>query len=919
MAAHVMKAQWRNLNWDDQSTFRAAFAFLKGRLDERPTVEWALQLEPGQIIERLALCELLDGPGNEPLREPWATAWSMIREGWTREVPDEHYSTASYDFQRRLQDRDRSGDIISLIATHVAPRLKVEPISDWKLRLAKTPRRPKTYEHLLFTSLISGDHIDLSVVKLSEILEPEFLGALANALDAAANFGLDIARRFGWQDSPQMWQLGELRRVYYVEPGVLGGHEKDPDVYNIGISPSVKLLHAVVSRMAELKPESAVPFVRRWLTHASPVHIRLWAAMAKYPTVVSAADVANFLHDIDNKPFWDPGLYPEVAEVRARRFGEFSPDDQETIAARLRKGPPRDLWSRNVGREEVASRQRYWSLRELKRVEIAGGGLPAKVQSWLRSEIGQFPDLVNMTIEGGFPNGVEDHSVPPNPDNRYNTLEGVGRLRALEKALSSKRGSWHDDPEARARDWLQGTNNIGLVLDDLQTLDDGGNGFPNVWNNFGWAHNPREKQSEQENSADRNLQDEADRTLLLMEKLSDDALTAAIKGVCEWLDTWKEQVVASPLGLANWLRIWPLAVAATNTMQTGQTVPEISVLPPDPEAGEKSMTAESHGTPVGNLVSVFLVACQSNTIKPPPFAVGSAPRQMRDIAVQSRGFSGIIVRHRLIKWLEYFLRADPEWTRTHLIDPLHKSDEEARRLWQAVAYRTRFYSVLLEIGPTMPDRAADRRLSRRTRRSLASSLVVEALHALRDGREPAVPHSRVGQMLRSLDGEVRADAAKMIRRFVSDLSEKQTANLNVPSAADLFRSAALPFLQQVWPKERSLSAPGVASALADLPAASGSAFVEAVDAIERFLVPFDCWSMLDYGLYGDKDGRSKLAQIDTEDKAVAFLKMLDLTIGSSENSVIPNGLPSALDQIRSMSQKLESDPRFKRLATAARR
>ena len=71
--------------------------------------------------------------------------------------------------------------------------------------------------------------------------------------------------------------------------------------------------------------------------------------------------------------------------------------------------------------------------------------------------------------------------------------------------------------------------------------------------------------------------------------------------------------------------------------------------------------------------------------------------------------------------------------------------------------------------------------------------------------------------------------------------------------ARIFRAAAKPFLQHVWPKERSLATPGIAKAFADLPATSGSAFAEAVDAIERFLVPFDCWSPLDYRLYGDEN------------------------------------------------------------------
>jgi hypothetical protein len=182
-----------------------------------------------------------------------------------------------------------------------------------------------------------------------------------------------------------------------------------------------------------------------------------------------------------------------------------------------------------------------------------------------------------------------------------------------------------------------------------------------------------------------------------------------------------------------------------------------------------------------------------------------------------------------------------------------------------------------------------------------------------------VPNPRVQQTLRSLDDEVRAAAANAIQRFVHDLSKGENPRENRASAADLFRSAAEPFIRQVWPQERSLATPGVSSALSDLPATSGDAFAEAVDAIERFLVPFDCWSMLDYGLYGDDGGARKLAIIDDEPKASAFLRLLDLTVGSSEGAVIPYDLTDALDQIRAITPSLVENPAFRRLSTAARR
>lgn len=202
---------------------------------------------------------------------------------------------------------------------------------------------------------------------------------------------------------------------------------------------------------------------------------------------------------------------------------------------------------------------------------------------------------------------------------------------------------------------------------------------------------------------------------------------------------------------------------------------------------------------------------------------------------------------------------------------------------------------------------------------LVFSLIVEALHALRENREPAVPNARVQQMLRTLDDEVRATAANAVQQFVKDLSSKAPQGGEPPSAAALFRTAAMPFFRGVWPQERSLATPGVSKALADLPATSREAFADTVEVIERFLVPFECWSMLDYGLYGDEGESKKLSMIDDEVKANALLRLLDHTIGTSEGAVIPYDLTDALDQIRTAAPHLVDSVSYRRLSTAARR
>jgi hypothetical protein len=129
----------------------------------------------------------------------------------------------------------------------------------------------------------------------------------------------------------------------------------------------------------------------------------------------------------------------------------------------------------------------------------------------------------------------------------------------------------------------------------------------------------------------------------------------------------------------------------------------------------------------------------------------------------------------------------------------------------------------------------------------------------------------------------------------------------------------VPFFEFVWPLERTLTSHSLSNALAKLPSKSGTAFAEAVDAIERFLTPFDCWSLYEYGLYGrDPDGK-KLREFTGPKEAAALLKLLDATIGSEERAVHPIDLDRALVAIRGADPKLVRDTRYARLSALERR
>ena len=214
--------------------------------------------------------------------------------------------------------------------------------------------------------------------------------------------------------------------------------------------------------------------------------------------------------------------------------------------------------------------------------------------------------------------------------------------------------------------------------------------------------------------------------------------------------------------------------------------------------------------------------------------------------------------------------------------------------------------------------ATNASLDRDTRKALSFSLVAHLLNCFWYSEAPQVPIPRLMQMLRASDDEVRAHSADALRRFVDDLSVVDGAR-SPALAASVFDRAVLPFLARVWPQERSLSTPGLSRALADLPASTGPAFSAAVEAISRFLVPFDAWSMIEFGLYESDESKPRLALIDDAKKGRSLLQLLDLSIGHSDTAVVPHDLASVLDKLLEVDASLAIDRRFRRLATLSRR
>ena len=495
------------------------------------TVEWALGLKPERSVERHAISYLLGGPAASELKEPWATAWRLIEESWSQGTVEED-STAIYRLRRRLRAKDRSGALVSAIADIVRPRLAVASCIT-----TLATRRPKKVIDLLSVRLTSCELLDLSVLDLASIADVRFLVSLATSLDAVVNDGLDAVNRIRRHGEPEGWQLGTVNLVRYTQMAPRKDGRSEPDAYNRGIAPAVKLLHFVAMRLADIELKAAQLLVDRWRLADSSVHRRLWASTARDNRLATAEEVSTFLAALSDRQFWRLREFPEVAELRAVRFAELDDATQAAVLARIRKRPPRHQWPKSMEPDAVKKARLRRAVCELKRITMAGATLGPDAAAWLDRTIGSSIDLATMTVDSGLPEGVTVSSISPDPDDRYDMLQGVTRLRTLEAALAGS-GRIRSDPGDRADDWLRQSGKTTLLLDDLESADTGGDEFPHVWSRFLSVH-ASQGMAVGDQASSRAA--ESGRLLRLLAGLSDNSLSVAVDGVSEWLYSYKSK------------------------------------------------------------------------------------------------------------------------------------------------------------------------------------------------------------------------------------------------------------------------------------------------------------------------------------------------------------------------------------------
>src|SRR5690606_18781839 len=141
-----------------------------------------------------------------------------------------------------------------------------------------------------------------------------------------------------------------------------------------------------------------------------------------------------------------------------------------------------------------------------------------------------------------------------------------------------------------------------------------------------------------------------DRVLALLAILPDTTIRQAIEGTTSWLSGWEKALWQTPEMAAKvWLRIWPIAVAATNSQS--ESVANDSSDPSHLKALSDESEPEDFdtlNTPVGRMVGVFLKGCPTVHPGDRPFDTNETLRLMRSQMMGASGLASRTVKYRLV-------------------------------------------------------------------------------------------------------------------------------------------------------------------------------------------------------------------------------------------------------------------------------
>lgn len=879
----------------DPNIHQAIAIFLDKRLNERGAFEWAASLDLNQQTERAAVRWILNHARN--VVEPFASAWAWLLESWASNPELEPHS--KHGLQLQVRRFGLHGHNLNRLIDSVRPWLKVEVREPWEVNLiynGKKPRKkPRRPQELASFRISSGELIRLADVDIGPNTPVELLKEAFERVEASLIHGLRIAERIRDFRSPADSMFND---VHYVRAPANNNRRRgeDDDMYRKGFAPSVRLLDELLLAIQPHDVDYVRTRIGTWPETKWGIFRRLWASAASDRDLVTGDEVAAFADTLSDDEFWRVFSWREIAVLRAHRFNEMPQEAQQKMLRRIRRGPPKSVFSRRVAADEIPEAKRRASAIELSRLLAGGARLPDTYRQWYAATTRQLEEWEPLqSVDSDMTTfRIRSH---PGFDPAIYDANSTTLLADLENALKEERASGNAGAFIR--------ESLEVVVAKLEQTGAAA-WYPLVISHLADHLSPVQQEPDAGPAAASVAREQlARRFLAVLNASSNDMLRASITSLASWMPDWAKRLRDEQTFTALWMRLWPYAVEVTNIQRPRD----------EEERNHRELASDALNTSVGRLFTALQRLMPSLQDNPAPFAADPL-RAMRRMTMDTTGNARRQVLHRYLEFLEYARKADRAWVDENLLAPLLHSIGTDEEIWDAISRQpVLHYETMQIIGGKMAEKVRSSTvLPEETRARLAERLVFRILADRVMKVEPAVKDEVVQQMLRQSSDRIRAAGAWAVHYLLEapELYEKKY------TVKQKFDRAFKPFFTKVWPRELDLRSKQLSDVLAQLPAETKGHFADAVGVIERYLSPFDCWSLWEYRALGDEPSGEKIRLPNGGDSARALMTLLDKTIGDGEGAVRPHDLGKALEWMRQQVRNITADRRYARLEALSR-
>lgn len=251
---------------------------------------------------------------------------------------------------------------------------------------------------------------------------------------------------------------------------------------------------------------------------------------------------------------------------------------------------------------------------------------------------------------------------------------------------------------------------------------------------------------------------------------------------------------------------------------------------------------------------------------------------------------------RQLSWLYYL---DPKWVERRIMPWFNFEDPMSLPAWSGYLAAARFLPtkmgaklkpLLIELFPRIYDWNWDKQLS-----TVATQMIVElAIH--RSSKPDGLTHKEARKCLRHMDDENRQQAIARL-------------GLIGQRSKDNWKKRVIPFINEVWPREREIRTSKMVLSWVSLLDDTGKNFPLVLTVVRRFLAPVDPEKLWLYNFGRSSDGTQSLTRIFPE----SVLELLDAVVTNNNLGRVPYELAGILSIIEESNSSLTRDRRFLRL------